>query len=407
MSYDLLVYAGRAVEPDELRKVVASAGLEVETESGGTWTLVRGARRTYTATLEAPKPIEPEDVPEEVTAAMLSPRYLYQVVVEGSAEASIPHAVRVARRTAQASDGAVLDQQTGQTWSRGRLRAAPRVESGTVDIVELRWYVRDGFDGAEHARAWTRQAKRWFPEALPRRYGLVEPLQEKYAASGGDEALAGYVSTAAKTGSMVDTMAFFKASQPAVAGHLGTGRRPGIASHGLTLLREPLGDVRWRDALRQFFLAFAVETDSILATAEVQRGLRWSGRSIGYDARSETGTYLAGRDGWVGLPPEPVWWTWFGREYAPLVAEHLTPSSTASVDQGLFHWRAGAPVDREELVAGLPSARGAGLARLFRFGERTGQPWLPARFLPVVDRSNPHVHTPPLTPAAERPEALM
>jgi len=61
----------------------------------------------------------------------------------------------------------------------------------------------------------------------------------------------------------------------------------------------------------------------VLATAEVVRDLDWSGRGLAYNERTERSTYLAARGCWAGLPPYPIWLTWFGAEYLPLVASYL------------------------------------------------------------------------------------
>ena len=174
MSYDVQVFAQQALTADDAGDAPESL------------TVVRGARARYSFTLGLPVAIEAEDVPEEVTAALLGPSDLYELMVEGSSTTETPHAVRFARRLAQASAGVVLDQQTGQVWARGKLRAAPPVQRGTIDIVELRWYVHPEVTGARAATAWLELARRHLPEALPRRFGSYEPLPMKLDVDGPD-----------------------------------------------------------------------------------------------------------------------------------------------------------------------------------------------------------------------------
>src|SRR5439155_25680883 len=114
-------------------------------------TVVRGARKAYSFTLGLPVAVELEDIPDEVTAVLLGASCVYFLLAEGSSPIETPRAVRFARRLAEATHGAVLDQQTGQTWTRGKLRTAQRVEQGTVATVNVHWYVRSGFDPAEAA----------------------------------------------------------------------------------------------------------------------------------------------------------------------------------------------------------------------------------------------------------------
>jgi hypothetical protein len=400
MSYDLQIYAAVALPSEVIRALVAAAGLTVEdTEPGmGTMTVLRGAKHKYSFTLALPVSIEPDDVPDEATAAALDASHFYELLVEGSSSSEVPHATKFARRLADAADGVVLDQQTGQVWSRGKLRQAPRVEAGVVSTVEVRWYTHTATDTGKAAEAWLRVARHHLPEALPRRYGTYEPLQNRLD-NGGDEAFADYVRNA-------DSTVYISPSRPAVGGSLAAGPTYGgnIQSHGVKLLAEPLADERWRSALRRLFIDFADRVEAVLATAEVVRGVRWSGRSVGYDGNTERATYLAGRGHWSGLPPYPVWWAWFGPDYAPLVSDHLPPDRLEARGRALFHWRADAPADRDQLV-GATTSGNERRARLFRRRTSTST-WLPAELLPVEDRSNPTLHNPPLTPAAVRPAAL-
>lgn len=378
MSYDLHVYAQRALAAGELEELVAAAGLRSE-ESGGSLTVTRGLRRRYSFTLGLAAPVEAEDVPDEVTATLLGAACLYELLVEGSAASEIPHAVRFARRLAEASDGVVLDPQLDQTWSRGRLRAVEPVERGTIDVVSLAWYTaRDDTDGRA-ARAWLELARRHLPEALPRRFGTFEPLAMKLDRDGPEAFVA---SAAAENGSVS-----LKASSPCIEGDVaGSASTGAVRSHSLLVHREPLADPRWRDALQRFFVGFAARTDACFAGAEVVRGLEWSGRGVAYGGRTERTTYPAPRGRWAGLPPYPTWWAWYGPEYAPLVADHLPAGEAERVGDGLFHRRAAEPLDRDRL--------------------RHAGPPLPAELLAAVDPADAHYFNPPLIPAATMPAAL-
>lgn len=99
MSYDVQVYAQLALRAEELQQLLAEAGLAVERmpEAGDSLTVVRGARSRYSFTPGLPVTLDAEDVPEETTAALLEPAYLYEVVVEGSSLIETPRVVRFAR----------------------------------------------------------------------------------------------------------------------------------------------------------------------------------------------------------------------------------------------------------------------------------------------------------------------
>ena len=334
MSYDVQVFALQALTADDLRRLVAEAGLAVDDADDATefLTVVRGARARYSFTLGLPVAVEAEDVPEEVTVALLGPSYLYELMVEGSSTTETPHAVRFARRLAQASAGVVLDQQTGQVWARGKLRAAPPVQRGTIDIVELRWYVRSEATGAHAATTWLDLARRHLPEALPRRFGSYEPLPMKLDVHGPD---AFVQAVAAETLSV-----YYNASAPCIDGSMAGGASGlGMHSHGLSVHRKALADPRWRAALQRLFMAFAAATDAVFASAEVQRGVEWSGRSTWFGPTAERTTYLAARGQWAGLLPYPAWWSWFGPDYAPLVLDPLPAEQVVHVAGGVFHAR--------------------------------------------------------------------
>lgn len=98
-------------------------------EPGQALTVVRGARRAYSFTLGLPVQVEAEDVPDEVTAVLLDARVMYELLVEGSSTTEAPHAVRFGRRLAEATRVALLDSQTDQVWTRGKLRTPPRAEA--------------------------------------------------------------------------------------------------------------------------------------------------------------------------------------------------------------------------------------------------------------------------------------
>lgn len=379
MSYDLQLYAANELTADEIRALIVDAGLVVENSSAAhdqAWTVVRGARRKYSFTLALPVRIEAEEVPDEVTAAALDVSYFYELLVEGSSSSETPHAVRFARRLAEAAHGVLLDQQTGKIWSHGKLREAARVESGVVSTVELRWYQQTTGDAGAAASAWLELARRHMPEALPRRYGTFEPLGHRLEQDGSD-AVVRFVREA-------DGTVFFKGTKPVTDGSLAAGPTYGgtMQSHGLTLLADSLAEEPWRISLRRLFVGFAENVDAVLATAEVVRNVHWSGRSLGYDGNTERATYVAQRGYWAGLPPYPIWWAWFGQEYAPLVREHLPADQLEARDAGLFHWRSDAPADRDNLRAQLQPHREETRGRLFRRKQdRPPVTWLPAELL--------------------------
>jgi hypothetical protein len=189
VSYDLDVYVPRALEPAALRAILADTPslVAADDSEGHSDSLIalRGVRHRYCFTVDGPTQCEPEDVPESVTAAVLGARHLYSVVVEGSSESDIPHAVRFARRLAKDLDGAVVDRQLDEVWSKARTRSIRKpAREERVDVVDVDIYcLREGLI-PEPARLFAAEAQRFLPEALPRRFGEYEPLQGKLAEEG-------------------------------------------------------------------------------------------------------------------------------------------------------------------------------------------------------------------------------
>lgn len=377
MSYDLDVFARERLGRGAIVELLTSMGLipGTDTAEDGSVVAMRGARQRYSFTVEPAAAIEPEDVPDEVTAVMLEPRWLYQVLVEGSFETEIPHAVRFARKLAQASSGVVVDQQGGTLWSRGKLRTPPRVERGLIDVVELSWWVMNRTDPEEAAALWVDLARRHLPEALPRRWGVYEPLSEK-ADPDNPAAFADFVARREDT-------VYFKASAPAIEGSIPVFRwNARFGDVNLSVHRDALQDEAWRVPLQRLFIEFARGTGAIVATAEVVRDYEWSGRSLWSGDENEDAASLASKSRWLGLPPYPVWWIWFGPDYAPLVHDHLDSTQVRVVGDGLFHARSVEPADRDQLIAQVPTSKPSdGKDRPPRAIPTV--PWLPTELLAV------------------------
>lgn len=353
MSYDLQVFVPRQLPPAEKSALLASCGLTTDAPGGSCGsdagqTVLRGARRRYSFTLEPSVAVEAEDVPEDVTAVLLGATHLYQLLVEGSAKVEVPHAFRFAKKLAVACGGVVLDPQTQRTWHRGRLRTAEKVQPGMIDIVELDWHTASATPDVV-ARSWLELTERYLPEALPRRFGDAEPLAMKLA-DDGPEAFAQLVAR--------EDMVFFKTMSPFLDGcangwALGYPGSGPVVTVSLSVHRAALTTAAWRNALQQLFVSFADAVGACFASAQVERGWEWSGRSASSTFNTEQSPSLAGRGNWTGLPPFPVWWSWFGPEYAPLVIDHLPVEQVERVGTGLFHSCSEEPLDRDQLASRL------------------------------------------------------
>lgn len=363
MSYDLSLFAPRAINEADLHRLITQADeLDVEEATARSTTVVRGARRRYSFTIDGPDRVEADDVPADVADAVLGSQYLYSVMVEGSAESEIPYAVRFARRLAQALDGAVVDRQTDEVWSRSKSRIVqkPQRES-RVAAVEVDWYCLREDLHPDPSLLLLAAAARNLPEALPRRFGEYEPLQGRYADSGGD----GFAAAWAGATSLL----FFSGAGPCVGGHLSAGPGARFAdrfwSMSLTFLADALNDPGWRDAFRRIFASLADSLPAFYATAQMTRDHIWSGRSLRADGKTEQSiSPVRYREGWMGLPPVPAWWTWFGWPFRDFVAALPDRRLTATTSGVLYEAATGptGPDEIEPLSCWLPADLFAALA---------------------------------------------
>ncbi|MFB9688832.1 hypothetical protein [Amycolatopsis plumensis] len=385
MSYDLQVYAPDQLDVGALRNLVSGIpGLEIDgVDDRRSLTVVRGVRRRYSFTIDGPERIAAEDVPAEVTGMVLGARHLYSVVVEGSAESEIPHALRFAKQLTVALDGAMLDVQTGRMWSRSRSRAIARPSRKTrVATVDLVWCCLREQVPADAPELVIAAAERHLPEALPRRFGEYEPLQGKYSETGRE----GF----SQAWRAATSPLFFSGSGPCIGGYLGSG--PGEQypdrywSMSLQLLADPLKEAQWREVVRDLFTALADTLGTFYASAEVIRDNIWSGRSAWSDGRTERVVRtLRHLDGWLGLSPIPPWWSWFGSPYAS-VAELLPGDRVRPTSKGVFFESAPEPLPRDQLE---PLSR-----------------WLPADLFARIGPNPGHQQPVPLIRAAVVPKEL-
>lgn len=346
MSYDLEVYSPTALDADALAGLVTStATLDVDATGERHVVVVRGARRRYSFTVDGPDHVEPEDVPADVSRVVLGARHLYLVTVEGSAGSEVPHAVRFARRLARELDGAVVDQQADEVWSRSKGRQVARPEREVrTDVVEVGWFCRREDLPSDVPRLVLEAARTHLPEAVPRRFGEYEPLQGRYDEVGPD----GFATAWREATSLF----FTTGSLPCLGLTLGAGpseRWPGrFWAMSATFLAEPFHSPAWRAALRGFVVAVADGLPAAYASAQVTRGHLWSGRSMWSDSETEWALRPYDREGWLGLPSTTPWWTWLGAPYADEAArvprDLVTPTRA-----GLLIESATAPAPADDL----------------------------------------------------------
>lgn len=341
MSYDLTVYATDNIDGDRLIALVESIpGLSVGDGGDGEFSVLRGKRRTYSFTVFGPYRIEPEDVPEDVVPQVLDPATSWQVVVEGSSPTEIAPARRFAKALAQAARGVALDEQTEDVLGAKKSRHVDRPGAEIVRVLDLEWYSPASAPPAP--ALWLELAKKLFPEALPRRYGGYQPYPYRLDRDGEGP----FVTEFGQIGERYESQLFL-AGNPCRSGGLFAPPWGGYLFDNLHLLAAPLDDPRWRNTVRRFFVAYARRRGSVLAVGEVLRNHTLSGPPN--PGRDQHGT-LRGEDGILGLPANPVWLTWLGNDYLPLVRDHLPPEHTTYYPEGALYAPTDEPADRGQLA---------------------------------------------------------
>ena len=336
MSYDLTVYTAGGLRESQVEAIVDSIpGLSVGDCGDHEVTVLRGKREVHAFTVFGPHPIEVDDVPDEVVPHVLDPTTSWQVSAQGSDSAEVRPARRFAKALALAAGGVAVDEQTDDIFGTKRGRRTTRPSSGPVRILDLRWYSPASAPNAP--ALWVDTAKKLLPEALPRRFGNAYPLQYRLDRDGDDRFISSY-----------GDVAWFNASSPCLDGGLYPHDWDGILVDRLRMLAEPLDDARWRNTVRHFFVEYARRRGSVLATGEVLRNHRLTGPA---DHSCDLSASLRGADGILGLPANPLWWTWLGADYLPLVRNYLPPGHTTCYAEGALYVPTREPADRGQLAA--------------------------------------------------------
>ncbi|WP_369745618.1 hypothetical protein [Paenarthrobacter sp. AMU7] len=376
MSYDLTVYSSAPLGQEGLAELLRSAGLDVKrpTAQGmdpGQLVIVRGKKSQYCFTLDGPFPLEDEDIPEEITAVILAPKFLYQVAVEGSDRTSIPSAVRFSKKLAEATTGAAYDIQTGDIWPRKSLRTPSKPAKNTqVRAVQIEWYYLVNEAPIDIPEIYCRLARKYLPEALPRRFGTYEPFAGNFERDGAE-------GVARMLREEPNGMLQFYGTYPVGLGFIlgiDYNTRGDVSSVGLTMDCSVLQtNPGWLENLHRFFVHFARETHSFFSSAEVIRGFVYNGKTVSSRWESESPGRLQDLGKWSGLANYPQWWTWYSDIYSELALPHLT-SRIEKYENGIFHAWDEKPLDRDaiQLLLGDPQ-----------------KPWIPAEFSPTY---NEHGH---------------
>ncbi|MGX5680534.1 hypothetical protein [Schumannella luteola] len=375
MSYDIAIFFQEDPGDRLTGLIAAEADLTIAVEGGGI-TVTRG-KGSYCCSIGEPVRVEEEDLPDEIVSRSVEFSFQVDVLVEGSNSASIDRTRKLVRHIVRSLDGVSWDPQTEAVDPSAARRAVTPTPAGLVNLVEIDWYAprRDGV-----ATAYIEATHRYLPEAAPRRFGTHEPLQYRLDRDG-----PGRFISEAEGGDML----FFHGTKPVLNGSISVDDRRG-AKVSISILAASLHESAWRAAVQALFLDLAGQLGCFFASAQVIRNLTWSGRQIWYGPEAERKYSSYWREGWMGLPPHPVWWAYLGAQYTPLI--NLNGPGVSRRGEAAFVEHSRMPADRDALAATLPRR---GLLR-------RPVPWIAPVLQMKAVNGNPGVRP----PSAERAEII-
>jgi hypothetical protein len=241
-------------------------------------------------------------------------------------------ATYIAKNTA----GAAFDPQEDRLlWPRGKQKRVPsRSAEEETAVVRLDWFVPRS-RWASAAEKLVPVLARHAPEALPTRYGQWEPPQGRFDHSHPAPFVEFVVNNE-------DGDGFWYASRPSFGGSF-------IAPHADKYAkaeedrfrvgrievsfdgRVAEADTRWREAIVNLFIHGAETFGAFFAAAQVEPGWTVTRNNRLYATASsvqESEHILRGQL-WQGLPPVPVWLSWYGDPYRDLVRDALDQDAEA------------------------------------------------------------------------------
>jgi hypothetical protein len=284
------------------------------------------------------------------------------------------------------------------TWPAGFQRRDRTSGEERISEVELTWFT--GLSGSDPTvpRRFLAALAQHAPEAMPRRYGGVEPLPYRLEGPNANE---DFVARWQDEAATYSPMLFWTAARPCFGGsatmsteHDPEGRpgrpivRISASFDGRAFARDP----QVTERMIGLFASLAASLSCVYAAGTVQRDMIVKRGRSSVDGRTEA-TPLPYADRWMGLPAAPTWLAWFGSPYAPLVRAHLAPFIRDEHDGSLLVRLTDDPADRDQLAGLFPPLPLDLIAR------RRGQPpaWEP-------DRRYSFLGGPPSQPAEAIPE---
>ena len=175
-----------------------------------------------------------------------------------------------------------------------------------LDVLSVHWYELRTAPAV--APRWLSAARAHLPEALPLRFGESEPLRGRFDRDGD----AGFLAAAERATGLLAVMGGPPVHAASLAATPMIDRWGPVQSHTMSVEVDPADE-----RVRAFALALTVP-ETIYVSASTDRDLLLDRRTLVHIGPGTREPHLAALGDWLGLPPTPPQWCWFGPPYRRL-----------------------------------------------------------------------------------------
>ena len=370
MSYDIEVYGKLRLAPSEVQSGTGSVTASEIAGEGLVQAFTHDSGE-YCFIVDGPHDVGGEDMDSVPTGLPDNVRFRYAVVVEGSAQPHIGHALRFADDLAGVVGGVVHDPQVVVEETSDPRYVSRRTGPSREKFLHVEWFRRFDEESPSFAQMYLESAKEHLPAALPTVFGFSEPLRGKLAAEGAEGVDRIYREDGDRSRLVL------RGRKPLISGFVSGWSDQSIAEQQRVRLvfdASALSKPRFVSAFESFFVDLAQRSSSFFSFAEVTQ------------SRFSPTMALPQRGEWPGLPQSPPWLSWFSTEYADLVRPHLTAGAHRELS-GVMLYRSNMPATSVSASWTEPGA------------------WVPSEFVPV--QADPDNHRKSTARASERPSARL
>jgi hypothetical protein len=320
---------------------------------------------------------EDEDMDADVTALVPAPAWQIEIGCALSREETWADALQLAEYVARQCRGVVWTGESGLTWppqKREQTHHTKKSEQTLIDTLTLEWFSHASKEPVKSGQAFLDVLKETFPELRPYRFGVYEPLQGQLGSEEDGPFLDLWRSFGGNTASVMSLL-FMQSKRPCLSASVSfphiylsrivrrsiagspPGPRPLTSTQNIVRVKmdldvSALSDEKVRERTVGMFVAMSRRLDCFYAQGYIERNHFSSHKGrLAVTGMKEWYPLPSGQE-WFGIPDVPVWLSWFGRPYKPLVAPSLSSRSSPGIreeDDGIFVRLGEYPADLRQL----------------------------------------------------------